>query len=179
VLPHKPSSHNQWRRPTQKHHKGNLGVYGRSTNTDNQPITRFSARILFTVRCAPDCPMHPRAEGNHGLPNGAPAAPRSLGAIKGTPRRMEQYTKHPLNIIQRQDFSITPLFHWDRDLSASLSCDSILLFLCALFLTCVCCCCNLSSCVCFYSPLLLCSFEINYVRCERLQIVEIPHHGIL
>jgi hypothetical protein len=44
--------------------------------------------------------VHPRIEGNQGLPNGAPTAPRSLGTIKGTPRRMEQYTKHPLNILQ-------------------------------------------------------------------------------
>jgi hypothetical protein len=33
--------------------------------------------------------VHPRTEGKHGLPNGAPTVPRSLGAIKGTPWRME------------------------------------------------------------------------------------------
>jgi hypothetical protein len=48
---------------------------------------------------APDCPVCPRTEGNQSLPNGAPTAPGSLGAIKGTPRRMEKYTKHPLNIL--------------------------------------------------------------------------------
>jgi hypothetical protein len=47
-------------------------------------------------------------------------APRSLGAIKGTPRRMELYTKHPLNILQRLDFTSMHLFHCDRDLSTSL-----------------------------------------------------------
>jgi hypothetical protein len=56
-------------------------------------------RTLLTVRCAPDSPVHPRTEGNHGLPNGAPTAPRSLEAIKGTPWRMELHTKHSLNIL--------------------------------------------------------------------------------
>jgi hypothetical protein len=96
--------------------------------TGNQPITRFSTHALFTVRCAPDSPVHRRTEGNQSLPNGGPTAPRSLGAIKGTPRCMKHYTKHLLNILQRRDFAITPLFHWDRYLSASLSYDSALLF---------------------------------------------------
>jgi hypothetical protein len=68
--------------------------------TRNQPITRFCAHTLFTVRCASYCPVHSRTEGNQCLPNGAPTTPRSFGAIKGTPRHMEFYTMHPLNIIQ-------------------------------------------------------------------------------
>jgi hypothetical protein len=86
------------------------------------------ARALFTVRCAPDSPVHPRTEGNQGLSNGAPIAPRSLGAIKGTPRRMELHTEHPLNILQRRDSANTQSFHCDRDLSTSLSCNSVVLF---------------------------------------------------
>jgi hypothetical protein len=62
---------------------------------------------LFTVRYAPDSLVHPWAEGNQGLPNGAPTAPRSLRAIKGTPRRMEQNTKHPLNSLRHQDTATT------------------------------------------------------------------------
>jgi hypothetical protein len=53
--------------------------------------------------------MRPRTEGNQGLSNGAPMAPMTLGAIKGTPRRMEQYTNHPLNILQHQEIAPTPL----------------------------------------------------------------------
>jgi hypothetical protein len=65
-------------------------------------------------------------------------APRSLRAIKGTPWRMELHTKHPLNILQRRDSANTRLVHCDRDLSTSLSCNSIVLF-CVLFLfLCVC-----------------------------------------
>jgi hypothetical protein len=52
-------------------------------------------------RCTVHCPVHPRTDGNQGLPNGAPTAPRFLGAIKGTPRCMELHTKHSLNILQR------------------------------------------------------------------------------
>jgi hypothetical protein len=59
------------------------------------------SRALFTVRCTSDSSVHPRTEGKQGLPNRAPTAPRSLGPIKGTPRRMELYTKHHLNILQR------------------------------------------------------------------------------
>jgi hypothetical protein len=62
--------------------------------------------VLFTVRCALDSLVHPRIEGNSGLLNGAPTAPSYLGAIKGTPKRMEQHTKPPLNILQRLDFVV-------------------------------------------------------------------------
>jgi hypothetical protein len=49
------------------------------------------------------CPVHPRTEGNQSLSNGAPMTHRSLEAIKETPRRMEQYTKHPLSILRHRD----------------------------------------------------------------------------
>jgi hypothetical protein len=58
---------------------------------------------------APDCLVHPRTEGNKGLPNGAPTTPRSLGAVKGIPRRMELQTKLSLNILQRRDIEFMPL----------------------------------------------------------------------
>jgi hypothetical protein len=50
-------------------------------------------RALFMPGSAPDCPVRQRTEGKNCLPNGAPTAPSFLGAIKGTPRRMEQYIK--------------------------------------------------------------------------------------
>jgi hypothetical protein len=46
----------------------------------------------------PDCPVRQPTEGKNFLPNGDPMTPSCLGAIKGTPRHMEQYTKPPLNI---------------------------------------------------------------------------------
>jgi hypothetical protein len=39
-------------------------------------------------------------EGKNCLPRLLPTAPSYLGAIKGTPRRMEQYTKHTLDILR-------------------------------------------------------------------------------
>jgi hypothetical protein len=65
--------------------------------------TRKGIRHYSVSGGAPDCPVGPWIEDNQGLPNGAPTAPRTLGAIKGTPRRMEQNTKHPLNILQYRD----------------------------------------------------------------------------
>jgi hypothetical protein len=38
----------------------------------------------------PDCPVRHPTEGNFGLPCWSPTAPSCLGAIKGTPRRMEE-----------------------------------------------------------------------------------------
>jgi hypothetical protein len=43
---------------------------------------------------APDCPVRQATEGKNCLPGMHSTAPSCLGAIKGTPRRMEEYTKH-------------------------------------------------------------------------------------
>jgi hypothetical protein len=48
---------------------------------------------------APDCPVHHPIEGKDCLPGLLSTAPNCLGAIKGTPRRMEEYTKHTLSIL--------------------------------------------------------------------------------
>jgi hypothetical protein len=71
------------------------------------------ALVLFTVWCAPDSPVRPRTEGKNCLPNGAPTTPSCLGAIKGTPRRMEQYTKPPLNILRCLESASTHPDHCD------------------------------------------------------------------
>jgi hypothetical protein len=51
-------------------------------------------RAPDSVLCAPDCPVHQSTEGKISLPDLLSTAPSCLGAIKGTPRRMEEYTKH-------------------------------------------------------------------------------------
>jgi hypothetical protein len=66
-------------------------------------------RALFMSGGALDCPVRQPAEGKNCLPNGDPTASSCLGAIKGTPRRMEQYTKPPLNILRRLDSVSTHL----------------------------------------------------------------------
>jgi hypothetical protein len=50
-----------------------------------------------SVRCAPDCSVRQATEGKNCLPGMHSTAPSCLGAIKGTPRRMEEHTKHPLS----------------------------------------------------------------------------------
>jgi hypothetical protein len=52
---------------------------------------------------APDCPVRQATEGKNCLPGMLSTAPSCLGAIKGTPKRMEEYTKHPLSIPKHQD----------------------------------------------------------------------------
>jgi hypothetical protein len=68
---------------------------------------------------------------------------------------MEQYTKHPLNILRRQDFAYTYLVHHDSESSTSLSCDYDVMLLCAR--SCLVCVLLLHSrsCVFCYSPLTL------------------------
>jgi hypothetical protein len=52
---------------------------------------------------APACPVRHPTEGKICLPRLPPTAPSCLGAIKGTPRRMEESPKHSLIIPKHQD----------------------------------------------------------------------------
>jgi hypothetical protein len=54
--------------------------------------------------------VRPMTEGKISLPELLSTAPSCLGAIKGTPRRMEEYTKHPLSIIDHSHFILAHLF---------------------------------------------------------------------
>jgi hypothetical protein len=98
---------------------------------------------------APDCLVRHPTEGNFGLPCWSPTAPSCLGAIKGTPRRMEETHKLTRNILRLQDSNFTHSIHWDSDLSSiwvensvrcilSSSCD-LCAWLCSRFKSCVCC----------------------------------------
>jgi hypothetical protein len=64
-------------------------------------------RTLFMSGGAPDCPVRQPTEGKNCLPNGDPTAPSCLGAIKGTPKRMEHNTKPLLNILRHLDSANT------------------------------------------------------------------------
>ena len=52
---------------------------------------------------APDCPVRQSTEGKKCLPGMHSTAPSCIGAIKGTPKRMEEYIKHSLSIPKHQD----------------------------------------------------------------------------
>jgi hypothetical protein len=74
----------------------------RCTNGSQAPTVGFARKgkksAPDSVRCAPDCPVRQATEGKICLPGMLSTAPRCLGAIKGTPRRMEEHTKHSLSI---------------------------------------------------------------------------------
>jgi hypothetical protein len=54
-------------------------------------------------------------EGKISLPRLLSTAPSCLGAIKGTPRRMEESTKHSYNIPKHQDINSAPLILCDSN----------------------------------------------------------------
>jgi hypothetical protein len=64
---------------------------------------------------APDCPVRQATEGKNCLPGMQSTAPSCLGAIKGTLRRMEEYTKHSLSIPKHQDFDSAQLILCDSN----------------------------------------------------------------
>jgi hypothetical protein len=53
---------------------------------------------------APDCPVRQSTEGKNCLPTLLSTAPSCLGAIKGTPWRMEKTSKHSLSIVDHSHF---------------------------------------------------------------------------
>jgi hypothetical protein len=66
-------------------------------------------------KSAPDCPVCPATEGKNCLPGMLSTAPSCLGAIKGTPRRMEENTKHSLSIPKHQDSNFAHLILCDSN----------------------------------------------------------------
>jgi hypothetical protein len=57
-----------------------------------------------------DCPVRQATEGKNCLPGLLSTAPSCLGAIKGTPRRMEEDTKHSLSILDHTHSILAHLF---------------------------------------------------------------------
>jgi hypothetical protein len=69
---------------------------------------------------APDCPVRHPIEGKISLPRMPPTAPSYLGAIKGTPRRMEESPKHTLSILSLPHSVSAHLIDFVSDLSSVL-----------------------------------------------------------
>jgi hypothetical protein len=69
---------------------------------------------------APDCSMRQVTEGKNCLLEMLSTAPSCLGAIKGTPRRMEEYTQQPLSIVDHSHFILAHLFDILSDLRSVL-----------------------------------------------------------
>jgi hypothetical protein len=120
----------------------------------------------------PDCPVRHPTEGKISLPRMPPTAPNCLGAIKGTPRRMEESPKHTLSILSLPHSVSTHLIDRVSDLSSVLVVNSLCFILgsslglraCVLVRICVCC----------FSSLLLCFHRDLYCKGKRFQLVESP-----
>jgi hypothetical protein len=106
---------------------GLSGVHRTVSDAPTAPNRQRSAapkqerNLHQTVSCgAPDCPVRQSTEGKNCLPGMLSTAPSCLGAIKGTPRRMEEDTKHPLSIVDHSHFILAHLFDILSDLSSVL-----------------------------------------------------------
>ena len=115
--------------------------------------------------------MHQSTEGKICLPGLLSTAPSCLGAIKGTPRRMKENTKHTLSILDHSHFVFAHSFDILSDLSSVLV--RTLRYCLEL---------KSWSCVCVFAvdlSVLLPSLTLvlhcdSYCKGERLQVVEIP-----
>jgi hypothetical protein len=123
---------------------------------------------------ASDCPVHHSTEDKICLPSWSSTAPTCLGAINGTPRRMEQNTKHSLSILRLLDSTSTHLDCCVSDLSSVWVVNSPRRVLSSSLDLCACVCCGLSLACVAFRPLLLCFLCDQHCKGERLQLVEIP-----
>jgi hypothetical protein len=76
---------------------------------------------------APDCPVRQSTEGNNCLPGMLSTTPSCLGAIKGTPRSMEENTKHTLSILDHSHSDFAHSFDILSDLSSVLVVNFVIL----------------------------------------------------
>jgi hypothetical protein len=123
---------------------------------------------------APDCPVRCSAEGKDVLQSLPPKAPSCLGAIKGTPRRMEETSKHSLSILRLSHSATAHLIDCVSDLSSVRVVNSLCYVSSSSLGLCACVCCGFVSCVCCSPNLTLCFHCDLYCKGERLQVVEIP-----
>jgi hypothetical protein len=84
----------------------------RCANSSKAPTVGFAKE---GKKSAPDCPVRQATEGKNCLPRMQSTAPSCLGAIKGTPRCMEEYTKHSLSILKHQDLDSAHLILCDSN----------------------------------------------------------------
>jgi hypothetical protein len=129
-------------------------------------------RLQWMSGGAPDCPVRHPTEGKDSLPCWLPTAPNCLGAIKGTPRRMEESPKHTLSILSLPHSVSAHLINRVSDLSSVLVVNSLCFILSSSLGLCACV--LLRICVCCFPPLLLCFHRDLYCKGETLQLVEIP-----
>jgi hypothetical protein len=82
-------------------------------------------RLQWMSGGAPDCLVRHPTEGKNSLPCWLPTAPSCLGAIKATPRRMEESPKHSLSNSKFPHSISTHLIDRVSDLSSVLAVNSL------------------------------------------------------
>jgi hypothetical protein len=98
------SAGDAWPEPTVSWHTGMSGVHQTVSGEPRGPLLQRSAepdmegdhapdKLHDLSGGAPDYPVRHPTEGKDCLPKGIPTAPRPLGTIKGTPRRLKQEHK--------------------------------------------------------------------------------------
>jgi hypothetical protein len=107
------SARDTW--PSQRLERGTRlsGVHRTCPVRQRLQVCQRSASPFKERNQAPDCPVRQTTEGKNCLPRLLSTAPSCLGAIKGTPRRMEENIKHTYNIPKHQDIDSTHLFLCD------------------------------------------------------------------
>jgi hypothetical protein len=121
-----------------------------------------------TVRCTT------RQKASLAFLDWPPTAPSCLGAIKGTPRSMEEIHKYSLSILRHPDSIPAHSFRCVRDLSSIRVEDSMCCHLSSSLLLCAWVCCDLCL-VCVAHPNLTPCFHCDLCcKGKRLQVVEIP-----
>jgi hypothetical protein len=129
-------------------------VHRTVSGAPTDPEDQRSVALRMERNHAPDmnssCPVvHHSTEGKIGLPSWFSTAPSCLGAIKGTPRRMEEYTKHSLSILKHSDSAPAHSLHCVSDLSFICVANSVCCVSSSSLDLCVWLCCGFESCVCF------------------------------
>jgi hypothetical protein len=104
-------------------------VHRTVSGAPTSPKLQRSAAPGMEGNRAPDmnsgCPVRHPTEGKICLPRMPPTAPSYLGAIKGTPRRMEKAPKHSLSNSKSPHSVSTHLIDRVSDLSSVLAVNSL------------------------------------------------------
>jgi hypothetical protein len=77
----------------QRNQRATRGLSRRLVGAPDCPVCTGHCPVSQEDRWAPDCPVRHPIESKYCLPKGFPTAPRPLGSIKGTPRRLQQEHK--------------------------------------------------------------------------------------
>jgi hypothetical protein len=112
---------------------------------------RKKNRLLCSVRCVPESPVHPRTKSNQGLQNEDQTTLLVPWGYKKTPYAHGAVNKALFEHTTTLNFCDHATVLLERDLSAFLSCNSIILFRALSLFTCVRVVVALCSCVHFYS----------------------------